>query len=87
MKPETLLQLKHSCWNYLPPEIVGLIYQTKFAKKSSSIKYPDYGKDDYWQIDVWSAGIVLLEIAVGYPVWINTKVVIKHHSGRQFLSY
>lgn len=35
---------------------------------------------------MWAAGITLLEMAVGYPVWINEKCIVKHVNLRNFLA-
>ena len=35
-----------------------------------------------WAIDVFSFGVILLEIASGYPVWMSTKCKATNHLGR-----
>ena len=35
---------------------------------------------------MWAAGITLIEMAVGYPVWLNEKCIVKHINLHQFLA-
>ena len=50
--------------SYQAPEVIERIIDKETADKMKS-KIPING------IDVWSVGIVLLEIVVGFPVWIR----------------
>ena len=43
---------------YLPPEIL------ERSEKISSHN---------WSIDIWSLGIILIELIVGFPVWMSYK--------------
>ena len=46
----------------------------------------DYSNNTYWQIDVWAAGITLLEIAIGFPVWLQKKTIVTLRNHRTFLA-
>ena len=46
----------------------------------------DYSNNTYWQIDVWAAGVTLLEIAIGFPVWLQKKSIITMRNHRTFLA-
>ena len=45
---------------YLPPEVLD----SDGGHKGKMLK---------WSVDVWSIGIVLLEIVIGFPVWMSYK--------------
>jgi serine/threonine protein kinase len=55
----------------LPPEVLEYID----ARKTNPIKRGDkqsiMNKISSWSIDVWSLGVVVLEIIVGFPVWMS----------------
>ena len=51
------------------------------------IVHPHYEEDAFWQIDLWAAGVTLLEIAVGFPVWVNQKCIVQHNNSRNFLAF
>ena len=46
----------------------------------SSCKYPADKK--YYQ-DVWSMGVLLLEIVTGAPIWLHQKTVLEHYAPRK----
>lgn len=46
----------------------------------------EYSNNTYWQIDVWAAGVTLLEIAIGFPVWLQNKSIITMRNHRTFLA-
>lgn len=47
---------------------------------------PTYENKNYWQIDVWTAGVTLMEVAIGFPVWATKKCVVQHQNKRRFLA-
>ena len=40
-------------------------------------KFPD-SMSSPWSFDVYSLGVVLLEITMGFPVWVSSKVEMHH---------
>jgi serine/threonine protein kinase len=40
-------------------------------------------KSKSWSIDVWSLGIIVLEIVHGCPVWMPSKCLIRHPDGNK----
>ena len=40
-----------------------------------------------WSLDVWSFGVILLEVIVGFPVWMSYKgrIVRGHHESSQLM--
>ena len=57
---------------YAPPEI--LEHKLKESKDNSEL-YSMYSKNS-WAYDVWTLGVVMLEIATGCPVWISKKSIL-----------
>lgn len=64
---------------YMCPEILNYIqyengkdYDAKLFKVLSNYYKP-------WVIDIWSLGCVILEIVYGIPLWLNNKIIVKHH--------
>ena len=57
---------------YLPPEVLKHLEfsgQNKCTLNSDSL-YP-------WSIDIWSLGIVLLELVLGFPIYMAYKGKIR----------
>lgn len=48
---------------YLPPEVLEHV--------NNKSNYHFLSRLHPWSIDVWSLGVVLLEITLGYPVWLS----------------
>ena len=48
---------------YLPPEVLE-------NTSTRSTNYDYVNKLNSWSIDVWSLGAVLLEITLGFPIWL-----------------
>jgi serine/threonine protein kinase len=70
-KFDDLRKIRSSNPEYLPPEILEFIQRRQSDPYASceeiiSKSYP-------WSIDIWSLGVILLEIASGYPIWISNK--------------
>lgn len=63
---------------YLPPEILEFI---EFKKMNIMNAYNETVKSQLniakklwaWSIDVWSLGVVILEMIIGFPVWMSYK--------------
>ena len=49
---------------YLPPEVLE-------NTSTHHTHYDFVNKLNNWSIDVWSLGAVLLEIALGFPIWLS----------------
>jgi len=49
---------------YLPPEVLE-------NSASHSCNFDFLNKLNSWSVDVWSLGAVLLEIIIGYPIWMS----------------
>jgi len=71
---------------YLPPEVLEFI---EFKKMNMGHAYNDEvkqklnieGKLWQWSIDVWSLGVILLEVVMGYPIWMSYKGrIINNHT-------
>lgn len=59
---------------YLAPEILDYLEQrNKFSKSELSSAISLSQRSHPWSFDVWSLGIILLEIASGCPVWMSLK--------------
>ena len=63
---------------YLPPEILEFI---EFKKLNIGNIYSDNVKQQLnierklwqWSIDVWSLGVIILEMIIGFPIWMSYK--------------
>ena len=57
---------------YLPPEVLEYIESRKTNMVNQrSQKQSLQAKLSSWSIDVWSLGIIVLEMIVGFPVWMS----------------
>ena len=70
-KFDDLRKIRSTNPEYLPPEILEFFQKRKSdpyvtCEEIISKSYP-------WSIDIWSLGVILLEIASGYPIWISNK--------------
>ena len=72
---------KHNLSNitpeYMPPEV--LTEQSKSIPNIEQI----YRDSNNWAIDVWSLGIVIVEILEGIPIWLNYKCKIINSKGKE----
>ena len=66
---------------YLPPEIMSFAFKKFYSDKNENNDYSkisDLYKDmKIWSIDVWSLGIMLIEIISGFPISVTDKLLIK----------
>ena len=55
---------------YMPPEILDF----DITSKSSTSAASNIQKKMWpWSVDVWSCGIIILELILGFPVWMAYK--------------
>ena len=40
-----------------------------------------------WSLDVYSLGVIILEIAIGFPVWASHKLELMHFNQKQLSVY
>lgn len=64
---------------YLPPDILDYIdtKQSLFGGANANINatttYDLSARHQPWSIDVWSLGAILLEMVIGFPLWLSYK--------------
>ena len=58
---------------YLPPEVLEYIESRKTNIVKRGEKQSLDSKISSWSIDVWSLGVIVLELIVGFPVWMSYK--------------
>lgn len=61
----------------MPPEV--LAEQSKVIPNIEHI----YKDSNNWAIDVWSLGIIIVEILEGIPIWLNYKCKIINGKGKE----
>lgn len=68
---------------YLSPEMIHYsetLRQNPAIKEQMSKKLVEMSKN--WSLDVWSFGVILLEIISGFPVWMQLKCKMQLSSGK-----
>ena len=74
----------------MPPELLEFINKPQSKKQINNVHnqllsiYKE-GKN-FYKIDVWSLGAILLEIMSGIPMWISYKCMV-NRKGRDVLDY
>ena len=59
---------------YMPPEILNYLEFKKMNFLTSDSQKVDIANKMWpWSLDVWSLGIIILDIVVGFPVWLSYK--------------
>ena len=69
---------------YLPPEVLEFIKnrtQYPFTASAASVTEKSFA----WSVDIWSLGVILMEIATGYPVWMGLKVKQLNLNGKSYV--
>ena len=60
-------KLSQTTPEYMPPEVL------EYLEKKSSYKQKLSSKLQPWSIDIWSFGILLLELVSGFPLYMGYK--------------
>ena len=62
---------------YLPPEVLEYSEFRMMNKASFNQKNQDLmnikKRLKPWSIDIWSLGVILLELVIGFPIWMSYK--------------
>jgi serine/threonine protein kinase len=61
-------------WFYMPPEIIDYLLK-KFKGQKATL---DTTYTPSHAFDMYSLGMILLEICVGFPLWIDKKCIVNH---------
>lgn len=71
---------------YLAPEILEYLEErSKNQKSNLSAAISLSNKCHPWSFDVWSLGVILLEIITGFPVWMSLKCRVSTVSGKSVM--
>lgn len=71
---------------YLAPEILDYLEQRNKNQKSNLSSAVQLNKNSQpWSFDVWSLGIILIEIVTGFPVWMSLKCRVSTVTGKSVL--
>lgn len=68
---------------YCAPEVLTYLQRVK-SDPRNKVEYAKllFESGNQWSIDVWSFGIIILEMVYGYPVWMKTKGKIEALNGK-----
>jgi hypothetical protein len=60
----------------MPPEVTEILLRIK-ERPDLKTNFPKTLPTP-WSLDIYSLGVILLEVAMGFPVWISSKVQMQH---------
>lgn len=69
---------------YLPPELHTFMKQKSENKQPSALSFSD--QQYPWSCDIWSLGIIILEIATGHPISLQAPVKVLNQNGKSFIT-
>ena len=75
---EKITNISGTTPEYLPPEILEYLDSRQNSKLASDLQH--FCKP--WSLDVWSLGIILLEIVTGFPIWMSLKCRVSTVKGK-----
>ena len=79
-------QMSATTPEYLAPEILEYLEERQKNAKSNAVSAAQLNKASQpWSFDVWSLGIILLEIVTGFPVWMSLKCRVSTATGKSVL--
>ena len=79
LEEEEIPMFSMSTPEYLAPEVIKHIEQLKlYASKPMSSPLKHLRPSD---VDIWSVGVILFEILIGFPVWLSMKGKITTRRG------
>lgn len=70
---------------YLAPEILNYLEDRNKNSKSVQTAVSLSKRSWPWSFDVWSLGIILLEIVSGFPAWMSLKCRVQTADGKSVL--
>lgn len=80
-----MTQISATTPEYLAPEILNYLEDRNKNSKSVQTAVSLSKKSWPWSFDVWSLGIILLEIVSGCPVWMSLKCRMQTVDGKSVL--
>ena len=78
-------QISATTPEYLAPEILNYLEDRNKNSKSVQTAFSLSQRCWPWSFDVWSLGIILLEIVTGCPVWMSLKCRMQTIDGKSVL--
>lgn len=73
-------------WFYMPPEITEILLKKK-ERPDLKTNFSDSLSTTPWSFDIYSLGVVLLELAMGFPIWVAQKVEMLHFNQKVPLTF
>lgn len=78
-------QISATTPEYLAPEVLNYLEDRNKNSKSVQTAVSLSQRSWPWSFDVWSLGIILLEIVTGCPVWMSLKCRVQTVDGKSVL--
>ena len=63
-------------WYYYPPEVTEVLLKKK-ERPDLRHNFPS-SLANAWCIDIYSLGVIMLELAIGFPLWTDKKILMVH---------